>query len=149
MAAKKTKKKKCKVSDARRILREQEAQKLIDMDQVTDEALQNAEQNGIIFIDEINRTENTVYKELMNILLTRSVNGYQFPWWVLFVGAMNPSTQNSVYATNEMDPAQLDRFLIKTSMGYPTAEEDVEILKRKLSPQRPLFKELYNEIDFK
>lgn len=65
----------------------------------------------IIFIDEINRTENTVYKELMNILLTRSVNGYQFPWWVLFVGAMNPSTQNSVYATNEMDPAQLDRFL--------------------------------------
>ena len=65
----------------------------------------------IIFIDEINRTENVVYKELMNILLTRSVNGYQFPWWVLFVGAMNPSTQNSVYATNEMDPAQLDRFL--------------------------------------
>ena len=65
----------------------------------------------IIFVDEINRTENTVYKELMNILLTKTVNGYQFPWWVFFVGAMNPSTQNSVYATNEMDPAQLDRFL--------------------------------------
>ena len=65
----------------------------------------------ILFIDEINRTENTVYKELMNILLTRSVNGYKFPWWVMFVGAMNPSTQNSIYATNEMDPAQLDRFL--------------------------------------
>lgn len=76
----------------------------------------NLLQNGtikpvIIFIDEINRTENTVYKELMNILLTRSVNGYQFPWWVFFVGAMNPSSINSVYATNEMDPAQLDRFL--------------------------------------
>lgn len=70
----------------------------------------------IVFIDEINRTENSVYKELMNILLTRSVNGYAFPWWVLFVGAMNPSTQNSLYATNEMDPAQLDRFLkIKVS----------------------------------
>lgn len=65
----------------------------------------------VIFIDEINRTESAVYKELMNILLTRSVNGYQFPWWVFFVGAMNPATQNSVYATNEMDPAQLDRFL--------------------------------------
>lgn len=65
----------------------------------------------IIFIDEINRTENTVYKELMNILLTRSVNGYNFPWWVQFVGAMNPSTLNSIYATNEMDPAQLDRFI--------------------------------------
>lgn len=75
----------------------------------------------IIFIDEINRTENSVYKELMNILLTRSVNGYQFPWWVLFVGAMNPSTQNSVYATNEMDPAQLDRFL-KIKVGDNAGE---------------------------
>ena len=55
MMPKKTKRKKCKVSDARRILREQEAQKLIDMDQLTDEALQNAEQNGIIFIDEIDK----------------------------------------------------------------------------------------------
>lgn len=75
----------------------------------------------IVFIDEINRTENTVYKELMNILLTRSVNGYCFPWWVMFAGAMNPSTQNSVYATNEMDPAQLDRF-IKIKVGDSTPE---------------------------
>ena len=88
---------------------------------LTSEERVNAIKSGkvspvIIFIDEINRTENTVYKELMNILLTRSVNGYKFPWWVLFVGAMNPSTQNSIYATNEMDPAQLDRFIkIKVS----------------------------------
>lgn len=75
----------------------------------------------ILFIDEINRTENSVYKELMNILLTRSVNGYRFPWWVFFVGAMNPSTQNSVYATNEMDPAQLDRFL-KIKVGDSPSE---------------------------
>ena len=75
----------------------------------------------ILFIDEINRTENSVYKELMNILLTRSVNGYEFPWWVFFVGAMNPSTQNSVYATNEIDPAQLDRF-IKIKVGDNTKE---------------------------
>jgi hypothetical protein len=57
----------------------------------------------------------------MNILLTRSVNGYEFPWWVLFVGAMNPSTQNSIYATNEMDPAQLDRF-IKIKVGDNSSE---------------------------
>lgn len=75
----------------------------------------------VLFIDEINRTENSVYKELMNILLTRSVNGYHFPWWVFFVGAMNPSTQNSIYATNEMDPAQLDRF-IKLKVGDNTRE---------------------------
>ncbi len=87
----------------------------------------------IIFIDEINRTENTVYKELMNILLTRSVNGYQFPWWVFFVGAMNPSTQNSVYATNEMDPAQLDRF-IKIKVGDNTREWLVYGKKAGISP---------------
>ena len=86
------------------------------------QAIQNKTiQPVIIFIDEINRTENSVYKELMNILLTRSVNGYQFPWWVMFVGAMNPSTQNSVYATNEMDPAQLDRF-IKIKVGDDSSE---------------------------
>lgn len=65
----------------------------------------------ILFFDEINRTETAVYRELMNILLTRKVNGYEFPWWVQIVGAMNPGSQNSEYAVNEMDPAQLDRFL--------------------------------------
>jgi len=55
MMPKKTKRKKCKVKDAKRILKDQEAQKLVDMDQVTDEALDNAEQNGIIFIDEIDK----------------------------------------------------------------------------------------------
>lgn len=51
----KKKKKKVKVKDAKKILREEEAQNLIDMDQVTEEALENAEQNGIIFIDEIDK----------------------------------------------------------------------------------------------
>ena len=55
MAPERTKKKNCKVKDARKILREQEAQKLIDMDVVTDEAIENAEQNGIVFIDEIDK----------------------------------------------------------------------------------------------
>lgn len=65
----------------------------------------------ILFFDEINRTENAVFRELMNIILTRTVNGYKFPWWVFIIAAMNPSTQNSIYATNEMDPAQMDRFI--------------------------------------
>ena len=65
----------------------------------------------ILFFDEINRTDTAVFRELMNIILTRTVNGYQFPWWVFIMAAMNPSTQTSMYATNEMDPAQLDRFI--------------------------------------
>lgn len=55
MVPQKKKKKKLMVKDARKILREQEAGNLIDMDQVTASALENAEQNGIIFIDEIDK----------------------------------------------------------------------------------------------
>lgn len=55
MVPDKKKKKKVTVREAKKILREQEAQNLIDMDQVTGEALENAEQNGIIFIDEIDK----------------------------------------------------------------------------------------------
>ncbi len=55
MMPKKKKKKSVKVKDARKILREEEAQNLLDMDQIIDEALENAEQNGIIFIDEIDK----------------------------------------------------------------------------------------------
>ena len=55
MMPKKTKQKKLPVKEARKILREQEAQSMLDMDQVVDEALMNAEQNGIVFIDEIDK----------------------------------------------------------------------------------------------
>ena len=65
----------------------------------------------ILFFDEINRTDMLVFRELMNFILTRTINGYRLPWWVFIIGAMNPSTQSSMYATNEMDPAQLDRFI--------------------------------------
>ena len=65
----------------------------------------------ILFFDEINRTDMPVFRELMNFILTRTVNGYRLPWWVFIIAAMNPSTQTSMYATNEMDPAQLDRFI--------------------------------------
>ncbi|MCX7943634.1 MAG: ATP-dependent protease ATPase subunit HslU [Deltaproteobacteria bacterium] len=52
---KKGKKRKLKVKEALRILTEEEAQKLIDMDKVTKEALFWAEHMGIIFIDEIDK----------------------------------------------------------------------------------------------
>ena len=53
--APKTRKKNMKVKEARKILIEQEAQKMIDMDQVSSEAVENCEENGIIFIDEIDK----------------------------------------------------------------------------------------------
>jgi ATP-dependent HslUV protease ATP-binding subunit HslU len=52
---KKRKKRKLPVREARKVLINEEAQKLIDMDEVTQEATFRAEQMGIIFIDEIDK----------------------------------------------------------------------------------------------
>ncbi len=52
---KKKKKRKLPVSEARKVLTQQEAQKLVDMEEVSQEAITRAEQSGIIFIDEIDK----------------------------------------------------------------------------------------------
>lgn len=52
---KKMKKRKLTVSEARKILTQQEAQKLIDIDEVTEESLKRVEQTGMVFIDEIDK----------------------------------------------------------------------------------------------
>lgn len=55
MMPQKNKKRKVTVAEARRILLEEEAAKLIDMDEVKEEAIRKAEESGIIFIDEIDK----------------------------------------------------------------------------------------------
>jgi len=55
MMPKKTKKRTVKVSEARRILLEQEFQKLVDMEDVTADALERVETLGIVFLDEIDK----------------------------------------------------------------------------------------------
>ena len=49
------KRKKVKIPEAMRILVQEEANKLIDMDKVVKEAIERTEQNGIIFVDEIDK----------------------------------------------------------------------------------------------
>ena len=55
MMPKKTKIRRVKVKEARKILLQEESSKLIDEDQVKEEAIQRAEQQGIVFIDEIDK----------------------------------------------------------------------------------------------
>jgi len=55
MFPKKTKKRKVKIPEAMEIIAKEEAQKLIDMDNVTNLAVQRVEQSGIIFLDEIDK----------------------------------------------------------------------------------------------
>lgn len=60
---KKKKVRKVTVETARRIFEAEEAQKLIDIDEVCDEAVKKAEQNGIIFIDEIDKIAGRNFSE--------------------------------------------------------------------------------------
>lgn len=48
-------KRKVRVKEARRILAREEANKLLDFDQVVDEAIRRAEENGIVFVDELDK----------------------------------------------------------------------------------------------
>jgi len=52
---KKKKKRRLPVSEARKVLTQQQAQKMIDMEDVNQEAIKRAEEAGIIFIDEIDK----------------------------------------------------------------------------------------------
>jgi ATP-dependent HslUV protease ATP-binding subunit HslU len=52
---KQKKAKKTTIGEARKLLKQEEAQKLIDMDEITAEAVTLVEQNGIVFLDEIDK----------------------------------------------------------------------------------------------
>lgn len=52
---KKTKKRKIKVPEAMEILAQEEAQNLVDMDKVVQQAIEKVEQSGIIFLDELDK----------------------------------------------------------------------------------------------
>ena len=101
----------------------------------------------VLFIDELNRTEQQTMKELMNIILNKSINGYDLPWFVSVVSAVNPCSQNSTYATNELDDAQLDRFLkIKVDanlegMDWPCSwyKAQLRCNRRELQLQKQIF----------
>ncbi len=56
---KKKKKRKIRISEANRIFVQEEIDKLIDMDEVVRDAIQRAEQEGIIFIDEVDKIAAT------------------------------------------------------------------------------------------
>jgi ATP-dependent HslUV protease ATP-binding subunit HslU len=55
MGGKKSKKRRVHIIEARELLTKEEAQKLIDMDKVKNEALERVQESGIVFIDEIDK----------------------------------------------------------------------------------------------
>ena len=136
---KRTKKKNVKVKDARKILTEQEAQNMIDMDQVTQEALDNCEQNGIIFIDEIDKIEGSGYKggadvsregvqrDILPIVEGSVVNTKYGPVktdHILFIGA----GAFHVSRPTDLIPELQGRFPIRVELENLTKEDFVRIL---------------------
>lgn len=140
MFPKKMKKRRVRVSEAKKILREQEAQNLLDMDQVTDDAVENAEQNGIIFIDEIDKiasgsnyghgadvSREGVQRDILPIVEGSVINTKYGPVktdHILFIGA----GAFHVSKPTDLIPELQGRFPIKVELENLTKEDFMKIL---------------------
>jgi MoxR-like ATPase len=88
--------------------------------------------SNIVLIDEINRAPAKTQSALFEVMEERQVtqdgvtHKMQDPFIVL--ATQNPIEQEGTYRLPE---AQLDRFIFKIEMGYPTAAEEVKILQQQ------------------
>lgn len=143
MLPKKSKKRKVTVAEARKILMEEEAAKLIDMDEVKEEAIRRAEEAGIIFIDEIDKiasggkkgggsgpdvSREGVQRDLLPIVEGSSVNtkyGVIKTDHVLFVAA----GAFHIAKPSDLIPELQGRFPIRVELDNLTKEDFIRILK--------------------
>lgn len=88
--------------------------------------------SGIILIDEINRAPAKTQSALFEVMEERQVtiDGTTYPMQSPFmvIATQNPIEQEGTYRLPE---AQLDRFLFKINVGYPTLEEEISILNQQ------------------
>lgn len=86
---------------------------------------------NIILADEINRTSPKTQSALLESMEEGSVTidgeTIQIPKPFFVMATQNPIEYEGTYPLPE---AQLDRFLLKIKMGYPTAQEELEVLRR-------------------
>ncbi|MEU4800768.1 MoxR family ATPase [Actinosynnema sp. NPDC023587] len=88
---------------------------------------------GLLLADEINRTPPKTQSALLEAMQERqvTVEGRTFPLPRPFhvLATANPVEYEGTYPLPE---AQLDRFLLRLDVGYPPADEEVEVLRRRL-----------------
>jgi len=142
MMPKKTKKRKLTIAEARKVLMEEEASKLIDFDEVKEEAIRLAENNGIIFIDEIDKIAKSgkgggggpdvsregVQRDLLPIVEGSSVNtkyGIINTDHILFIAA----GAFHVSKPSDLIPELQGRFPIRVELSSLTEEDFYKILK--------------------
>lgn len=87
----------------------------------------------ILLADEINRTSPKTQSSLLEIMEEKQVTvdgiTYKLPQPFMVLATQNPIEYLGTYSLPE---AQMDRFFIKISLGYPTPGEEVHILSRFL-----------------
>jgi ATP-dependent HslUV protease ATP-binding subunit HslU len=142
MMPKRTKKRKVSIGEARKILMEEEASKLIDFDEVKEQAIRLAENNGIIFIDEIDKiasgsrksgggpdvSREGVQRDLLPIVEGSAVNtkyGLVHTDHVLFIAA----GAFHVSKPSDLIPELQGRFPIRVELSSLTQDDFYRILK--------------------
>jgi len=87
--------------------------------------------NNIILADEINRAPAKVQSALLEAMQERQVTIRDITFKLddpfLVMATQNPIEQEGTYPLPE---AQIDRFMMKIKVDYPSAEEEKEIVKR-------------------
>lgn len=87
--------------------------------------------SNLVLADEINRAPAKVQSALLEAMQERQVTigdkTYPLPDPFLVLATQNPIDQEGTYTLPE---AQLDRFLLKVTVGYPSKEEELSILDR-------------------
>ena len=85
---------------------------------------------NVVLADEINRAAAKTQSALLEVMEehTVTVDGetHRVPAPFLVIATQNPVDLDGTYRLPE---AQLDRFLVKTSLGYPDAEHEIEVLR--------------------
>ena len=86
---------------------------------------------NFVLLDEINRSSAKTQSAMLEVMQEHQVTiggqMYQMPEVFTVIATQNPIEQEGTYLLAE---AQLDRFLIKEKLIYPSAEEEMEILSR-------------------
>ena len=141
MMPKKPRKRKVTVAEARVILLEEEAAKLIDMEEVKEEAIRKAEEAGMIFIDEIDKiasgsgkgggpdvSREGVQRDLLPIVEGSTVNtkyGVIKTDHILFIAA----GAFHVSKPSDLIPELQGRFPIRVELTNLTKDDFIRILK--------------------
>ena len=140
MLPKRTKRREVSIAEARRILLQEELDRLVDMDEVVNEALDRSEEMGIIFLDEIDKVAGAksqagpdvsregVQRDLLPIVEGSNVQtkyGFVRTDHMLFIAA----GAFHVAKPSDLIPELQGRFPIRVELESLGAEEFVRILQ--------------------